>query len=121
MRQANQVIKRAHHLIPTIDELLRDMNESKSFSKLDIKWAYHQLELQPESMAITTFITHRGLYRYKRLNFGISCAVELFQKVLQQIVQGFESVQNILDDIIIHAATQKEHDERLQKVFTLLQ
>ena len=121
MRQANQTVKRVHHPIPTIDELLQDMNESKFFSKLDIKWAYHQLELQPESRAITTFITHKGLYRYKRLVFGISCAVALFQKVLQQILQGSEGVQNILDDILIHAATQKEHDERLEKVLTLLQ
>ena len=121
MRQANQAVKRVHHPTPTIDELLQDMNESKFFSKLDIKWAYHQMELQPESRAITTFITHRGLYRYKRLNFRISCAVELFQKVLEQILQGCEGVQNILNDIIIHTATQKEHDERLEKVLALLQ
>ena len=120
MRQANQAVKSTSP-IPTIDELLQDTNESKFFSKLDIKWAYHQLELQTESRAITTFITYRGLYCYKQLNFGISCAVELFQKVLQQILQGYEGVQNILDDIIMHAATQKEHDERLQKVLTLLQ
>ena len=41
--------------------------------------------------------------------------------MLQQILQGCEGVQNILDDIIIHAATQKELDEGLQKVLTLLQ
>ena len=121
MRQANQAVKRVHHPISTIDELLQDMNESKFFSKFDIKWAYHQLELRLESRAITTFITHRGLYRYKRLNFGIGCAVESIQKVLQQILQGYEGVQNMLDDIIIHAAIRREHDERLQKVLTLLQ
>ena len=106
---------------PTIDELLQDMNESKFFSNLDIKWAYHQLELQPESRAITTFITYKGLYRYNLLIFGISCAVALFQKLLQQILHGCEGVQNILDDIIIYAATKNEHDERLEKVLTLLQ
>ena len=96
MRQANQAVKRVHHPIPAIDELLQDMKESKFFSKLDIKWAFHQLELQPESRAITMFITHRELYRYKRLNFGNSCAVELFQKVLQQILQGCEGVQKYI-------------------------
>ena len=63
----------------------------------------------------------KGLYRYKRLNFGISCAVEMFQKVIQQILQGCEVVQNILDDIIVHAPNQQEHDKRLEKVLNVLQ
>ena len=121
MRQANQSVKRVRHFIPTIDELLQDMNESRVMSKIDIKWAYHQIELKPEAREITTFITHKGLYRYKRLNFGISCAVEMFQKVIQQILQGCEGVQNILDDIIVHAPNQQEHDKRLEKVLNVLQ
>ena len=121
MRQPNEAVKRVRHFIPTIDELLQDMNESTVFSKLDIKWAYHQIELRPESREITTFITHKGLYRYKRLNFGISCAVEMFQKVIQQVIQGCDGVQNILDDIIVHAPNQEEHDKRLQKLLSVLQ
>ena len=121
MRRANQAVKRVHHPIPTVDELLQELNNSKVFSKLDIKWEYHQIELEKESRGITTFITHRGLYRYKRLNFGISCAVEMFQKVLQQILQSCEGVQNILDDIIVHASTQEEHDKRLENVLSVLQ
>ncbi|MCG8032586.1 MAG: aspartyl protease family protein, partial [Candidatus Thiodiazotropha taylori] len=121
MRQANQAVKRVRHFIPTIDELLQDMNESKVFSKIDIQMAYHQIELKPESREITTFITHKGLYRYKRLNFGISCAVEMFQKVVQQLLQGCEGVNNILDDIIVHAPNQQEHDKRLEKVLSVLQ
>ena len=120
MRQPNEAVKRVCHFIPTIDEL-QDMNESTVFSKLDIKWAYHQIELRPESREITTFITHKGLYRYKRLNFGISCAVEMFQKVIQQVIQGCDGVQNILDDIIVHAPNQEEHDKRLQKLLSVLQ
>ena len=44
-----------------------------------IRWGYHQIELSEESREITTFITHRGLYRYKRLMFGISSAPESAQ------------------------------------------
>ena len=55
------------------------MNQSKIFSKLDVKWAYHQIELDPESSDITTFATHKGLFRYKRLMFGVSCAPEVYQ------------------------------------------
>ena len=37
------------------------MNQSKIFSELDVKWAYHQIELGPESRDITTFATREGL------------------------------------------------------------
>jgi len=57
MRKANQVITRRRYPIPTIDEVLHNMNGAKVFSKLDLKWGYHQLELSPESREITTFAT----------------------------------------------------------------
>ena len=72
MPQANMAVKRERYPIPTIDEVLQDLNQSKFFSKLDLNSAYHQIELAPESRDITTFGTHDGLYRYKRLMFGIS-------------------------------------------------
>ena len=37
MRRANLAVKRERHPIPTIEELLQEMNQSKIFSKLDMK------------------------------------------------------------------------------------
>ena len=76
MRQANQAIMRRWYPIPTVDEVLHTMNGSKIFSKLDLKWRYHQLELTPESREITIFATPDGLFRYKRLLFGVCSASE---------------------------------------------
>ena len=92
------------------------MNNSKVFSKLDLRWGYHQIELSEESCEIMTFITHKGLYRYKRLMFRVSSAPEKYQQVIQQTLQDIEGVHNISDDIIVHGATHDQHDERLQKV-----
>ena len=61
MRQANMAVERERFPIPTIDEILQDLNQSKFFSKLDLTSAYHQIELSPESRDITTFGTHKGL------------------------------------------------------------
>ena len=88
MRQANMAVKRERLPIPTIDEVLQDLNHSKFFGKLDLTSAYHQIELSPKSRDITTFGTHKGLYRYKRLMFGISCVPEMHQKVLHQALQA---------------------------------
>ena len=50
MRRANEAIELTRYIIPTVDELLQNMNGSKIFSKLDLKWGYHQLKLMPESL-----------------------------------------------------------------------
>ncbi|CAM1154209.1 Uncharacterised protein r2_g4246 [Pycnogonum litorale] len=120
MRRANVAVMRERFPIPTIDEVLQDLDGGKVFSKLDIKWAYHQIELHPDSRAITTFASHKGLYRYKRLMFGVACAPEMYQRVLQQILQDCVGAHNILDDIIVHGRDTKEPNVRLQNVLTVL-
>ena len=63
MCRANTAISRVRYPIPTIDEILHDLNQSKVFSKLGMKWAYHQIELEPNSRdirllsRITVYIT----------------------------------------------------------------
>ena len=121
MRRANEAIQRERHPIPTIDEVLLNMNQSTVFSKLDLKWGFHQIELAEGSRGITTFVTHSGLYRYKRLMFGITSAPEVYQHIIQQILQGYEGVQNFADDIIVHGPTTEVHDQRLIKVLERLQ
>ena len=115
MRQAvhNQAVLRERYPIPTVEEVLQDFNQSTIFSKLDIKLAYHQIVLDPVSRQNTTFMTHKGMYRYKRLMFGISCAPEMYNKIIQQTLDGCDGVQSIFDDIVVHGKTTVEHDQRL--------
>ena len=120
MRRANEAIIRERHPIPTVDEVLQDLNQSTVFSKLDCRLGFHQLELDEESRSITTFVTHLGLFRYTRLFFGVNSAPELYQHVIRQVLQNCPGAANIADDIIVHGKTKAEHDERLQKVFQTL-
>ena len=121
MRRANEAIERVRYPIPTVDEVLQSLNGSTVFSKLDLKYGYHQIELEPESRDITTFVVHTGLYRYKRLLFGVNSATEQYQHEVQRVIAGIEGSHNISDDIIVHAATQEEHDERLNSVLKRLE
>lgn len=120
MRRANEAVIRERFPIPTIDEVMLEMDGSTVFSKLDLKMGYHQIELESESRKMTTFSTHRGLYRYKRLMFWISSAPEIYQNVIQQVLNGCEGVVNISDDILVHGRSMAEHNERLGKVLRVL-
>nr|XP_002730526.1 PREDICTED: uncharacterized protein K02A2.6-like [Saccoglossus kowalevskii] len=120
MRAANQAIERERHPMPTIEDLIVDLNGATVFSKIDLNQGYHQLELDTKSRHITTFATHMGLYRYKRLSFGINSAAEIFQKAVSDMIQGIRGAKNLSDDIIIYGKTQQEHDEMLRAVFQRL-
>jgi len=120
MRQANEAIIRERHPIPTVDEVLEDLNQSTVFSKLDLRLGFHQIELHEDSRYITTFITHVGLFRYKRMLFGVNSAPELYQHIIRQVLQDCPGTANIADDIIVHGKDEKQHDERLERVFRRL-
>ncbi|KAI8506116.1 hypothetical protein Bbelb_164690 [Branchiostoma belcheri] len=121
MRRANEAIVRERQPIPTVEDVLHDLNGSTVFSKLDLKWGFHQVPLKEESRHITTFVTHRGLYRYKRLMFGISSAPEKYQQLVKEVLRGCEGVANIADDVIIHGRGNREHDERLHHALDKIQ
>ncbi|XP_041471780.1 uncharacterized protein K02A2.6-like [Lytechinus variegatus] len=113
MRAPNRAIKRERHVTPTIDDIIQKVNGANIFSKLDLNAGYHQIELSEESRHLTVFSTHVGLFRYKRLNFGVNSAAEVFQHMIQTALQGLDGCLNISDDILIYANTPEEHHTRL--------
>ena len=120
MREANKAIIRTRHVTPTIEELVADLHGATVFSKIDLRSGYHQLTLKPESRSITTFSTHCGLYRYKRLSFGINSAAEVFQHAIQTVIADVPGTRNVSDDIIIFGKDIKEHDRNLHKLLSTL-
>ena len=52
MHGANKDISREWHLLPTLDEVIHDLNGATVFSKLDLNEGYHQLLLHPDSRHI---------------------------------------------------------------------
>ena len=121
MRQANQAIVREKHPVPTVEETLQEVSYAKVFSKLDLNMAFHQIELHPDSRDITTFAAPNGLYRYKRLLFGINMATEKFQQIVWQVIKDCPGAYNLHDDLRVVGANEKEHEENLERVMTKLQ
>ena len=114
MRVANQAIPRRYTQHPTIDDVVNELSGSTVFSHLDMSKGYHQLELKESSRNVTTFATHIGLYRYKRLNYGTRSAAEIFQETIrEELTHDLKGVFNISDDIIVHGRDEKEHNVNL--------
>jgi hypothetical protein len=114
MRSVNRAIICERHVIPTIDDIAAELNGCTVFSKIDLKQGYHQILLHPDSRFLTTFSTHTGLWRYKRLHFGMSCSAEIFQKIVSDVVSGIPKVKNISDDIYVGGLDSEDHDRNLR-------
>lgn len=117
LRAVNKAIIREEYPFPTIDEMILALKDSRFFAKLDLEKAFHQVAITEESKRITTFITHRGLFRYNRLVFGIASAPEIFQKIMETIIlKDCEGIIIYVDDIVVHGKTREQYNERVSKV-----
>ena len=113
----NQVVQPDTYPLPNADDLFATLAGGEVFTKLDLSTAYQQLELTEDSKQYLVVNTQKGLYRYERLSYGVSTAPSIFQRVMDQILQGIEGVTCYLDDILI-SSSKRNH---LDKVRTVLE
>ena len=107
--------------IPKFEDLVCTLANKKIFSKLDLSQAYAQLMLAPESRELTTINTHRGLFQYVRLPYGVSSAPGIFQRAMENLFKDVPDVMCYLDDLLISSENEEKHEKLLNRVFQLLQ
>ena len=117
----NPCINVSQHPLPTAEEIFATLAGGTVFTKLDLAHAYQQLELDEHAQELLTINTHRGLYRYTRLHFGVSSAPAMFQAVLEHILRGMGRVRCRLDDILLNEKSEGEHLKLLDDVLTRLE
>lgn len=120
MRAANKAIKREYFRLPPIHEMKAKLHGAKVFSKLDLSNAYYHLELDKDSRELTTFLSEDGMYRFKRLMFGVNCAPEIFQREMTRILKDFPNVIVYIDDILIFAKSLAELRKTVAQVMQVL-
>nr|XP_029709454.1 uncharacterized protein K02A2.6-like [Aedes albopictus] len=108
------------HPLPTIEELFANVAGGEKFSKIDLSQAYLQLEVDPDQREILTLSTHLGLYRPTRLMYGVSSAPAIWQRLMEEVLNGIPGVTVFLDDIRVTGPTNEVHLQRLEEVLKRL-
>ena len=115
----NKVIKREHHPMRTIEDVIAEIPDAKVFSVLDAKAGFLQIQLDEESSYLTCMNTPLGRVRWKRLPFGLVCRPEIFQRIMDQMLESIPGAFAIADDVLIAGRDVPHHDvilrEALQK------
>ena len=117
----NQAAPTETYHLPLMEELLTAMSSGKYFSKLDLQDVYLQLPLDTASKQYVAVNTHRGLFQYNRLPFGVASAPAIFQCHMETLLQGLDGVSVYPDDILVSGCTLDEHRNRLAEVLQRLE
>ena len=110
LRKLNsRTIKDAYSL-PQIEESLDCLNGAVIFTSLDLKAGYWQVEMDEDSIPLTTF-TGLGFYECVRMPFGLTNAPTMFQRLMESCLGDLHLKYCIiyLDDIIIFSKTPGEY------------
>ncbi|XP_049884610.1 uncharacterized protein K02A2.6-like [Pectinophora gossypiella] len=106
--------------LPRVEDLLAKLHGGDKFSKIDLSQAYAQFELD-ESKIYTVINTHKGLFRYNRLIYGLASSPGIFQRKLEEMFADLPRVGVFLDDVIITGVDDSTHLATLNEVFRRLQ
>ena len=87
--------------MPKVDDTLALLSGAMIFSELDANSGFWQIPLLKESHPLIMFITPFGRFCFSKLPFGISCAPELFQRRMNQMLEGVEGVVCLVDDVLV--------------------
>lgn len=121
MRGPNRAIQRQVHQMPRVDEMRTKLCGARFFTKLDLHSAFHHVRISERSRELTTFMAPNGAYRFKRLVFGVNCAPEIFQRLMEGILRGIVNVIVYIDDILIFASTLETLRKESKKVIKALE
>lgn len=105
--------------LPRMSDTLAMLKEAKYLSVLDMNKGFHQCWVAESSRKYTAFASHRGLYEYVRMPFGLKNAPAHFQQAMDTILgdllrEGWVKVY--IDDIIVFSRTFNEHLKHIERV-----
>ena len=117
----NPELQAEQYPLPRIEDIFANLAGGQKFSKIDLRQAYHQIEMEEDSKKYLTINTHMGLFQYNRLVFGITSAPAIWQRTIDQVLEGSSGTSCILDDMITTGKNDDEHLANLEEVLRRLQ
>jgi hypothetical protein len=112
----NKITVRNCYLIPRIDDPIEQLNGEKFFSKIDLKYVYHQVPIEPTDVWKTTFKYKEGLFEWLVIPFGLTNAPTTFMIFMDDVLRTFTNdfLLVYLDDILIFNITWEERMQHIQ-------
>jgi len=108
-RKLNKVTIFDPEPMPQARDIFGELSGSQYFSKFDFCKGYWQVPMREEDKDLTTFVTHRGLFRFTVMPFGLVNAPATFSRIMRKVLDGLSDIHNYLDDVLKHTKGWNGH------------
>lgn len=121
-REINKITVRNRYPLPRIDDLFDQLRGASVFSKIDLRFGYHQLRITEEDIPKTAFRTRYGHFEFVVMPFGLTNAPAAFMDLMQRYFKPYldQFVVIFIDDILIYSKSHEEHEKHLREALGVL-
>ena len=116
-RALHAVTEHDSYLLPYFNNFTNALHGSKIFSLIDLKIAFHQVPMHPNSVAKTCTVTPFGSFVWDYLPFDLRNSAQCFQRHTKHITADLDFVFGYLDDVLVCSPDEETHLLRLRKLF----
>ncbi|UPX10500.1 uncharacterized protein EKO05_0001158 [Ascochyta rabiei] len=118
----NKITIKNRYPIPLVSEIMDRLSKAKVFTKLDLRDAYHRLQIKEGDEWKTAFKTRYGHFEYLVMPFGLANAPATFQSYIHRALGGLLDRICVvyLDDILIYSQNEEDHDKHVEEVLDCL-
>nr|GEY37907.1 putative reverse transcriptase domain-containing protein [Tanacetum cinerariifolium] len=121
-QELNKLTVKNRYLLPRIDDLFDQLQESSVYSKIDLRLGYRRLRVREEDISKIAFRIRYGHYEFQVMPFGLPNAPAVFMDLMNRVCKPYldKFVIVFIDDILIYLKKKQEHEEHLKLILEFL-
>ena len=115
-RMLNSVTVKNKYPLPHIDGLFDQLQGACMFSKIDLRFGYHQLRIRDEDVYKKIFYSRYGHYEFLVMPFGLTNASATFMDLMNRVFRPYldQFLIVFIDDVLIYSRSEEEHEQHLR-------
>jgi hypothetical protein len=122
-RALNKKTIKNRYPILRIYELLYEVQGFFYFTKICLRYGYHQIKMREQHVPKTAFGCHYGHYEFPVILFGLTNASATFQYCMNHVFNK-KLRKNLLvffDDLLIYSRTWEQHIQHVEQILAIME